>query len=112
MQRRVTPAQRQFVGFPEGSRFQPIKPGGRTGVLVLIDTAPDQKLEYIENQSMAAAGLAGSAAGTAADANGAAPAPAGTGSAAPAQSTPAAAPAASGAAAAEPEAPDDMDYED
>lgn len=100
------------MGFPEGSRFQPIKPGGRTGVLVLIDTAPDQQLEYVENQSMAAAGLAGSAAGTAPEASAAAPAATGTGSDAPEQATPAAAPASGSAAAAEPDAPDDMDYED
>lgn len=78
---------------------------------MLIDTTPDKPLEYVENQSMATAGLAGSAAGVANDATAAAPAPAANDST-PAQATPAAAPAAGGAAAAEPEAPDDMDYEE
>jgi 26S proteasome regulatory subunit RPN2 C-terminal domain len=98
----VTPAQRQYVKFPQGSRFQPIKPGARTGVMVLVDTQPEQPIEYVERQSVAdgATGdVPGGTAVAAADTAAAGGAAANTGTAVP-------------ATAAEPDAPEDMDYEE
>lgn len=111
----MTPAQRQFVAFTEGSRFQPIKPGGRTGVLVLVDTTPDQPVEYVENQSMATGGLVVAGAGNASGANGDAATDAAEqgGDAAPTQTAAVTSTLASSPAPpAEPDAPEDMDYED
>lgn len=98
---RVTPAQRQFVKFQAGSRFQPIKPGAHTGVLVLVDTTPDTPIEYVERAQNLAAAPTTRPAATAAAA-----------SPAVAASTPAApAPGAAGSGA-EPDAPEDMDYDE
>jgi hypothetical protein len=100
---RVTPAQRQFVKFPAGMRFQPIKPGAHTGVLVLVDSTPEAPMEYVERQALAAAPAAPPAA--------AAAAAAGAASAA-AAATPAAAAPGAADRGAEPDAPEDMDYDE
>ena len=88
--------------FPTGSRFQPIKPGAHTGVLVLVDSTPDAAVEYVERQALASAPAVPPAAETAAAAAAAAPTSTAT-AASPA------APAPGAGSGAEPDAPEDMD---
>lgn len=102
----MTPAQRQFVKYPAGSRFQPIKPGAHTGVLVLVDTTPEAPVEYVERQALASAPAVPPAAVPVAAPVARVVSPAAV------TSTPAApAPGAAGSGA-EPDAPDDMDYDE
>lgn len=86
----VVPAQAPLVSFDAAARFQPVKAGATTGILVLVDSTPGEAIDYVEKQSLAAV----SSPATAAEQGAAAPA------------------AAAADAVAEPEAPDDMDLEE
>ena len=44
---RVVPQQETYIGFPEGSRWMPVKSDARSGILILRDTKPDEAFETI-----------------------------------------------------------------
>ncbi|KAL4423070.1 hypothetical protein ABPG77_005875 [Micractinium sp. CCAP 211/92] len=87
---RVAPAQRKYITFPEGQRFQPIRPAP-SGFVVLKDTQPGaEEVEYLFQEDKPAAA-----------------APAAAGDAAPAAPAEA---AAAGGAADEPPPPEPFEY--
>ncbi|KAL4448567.1 hypothetical protein ABPG75_005786 [Micractinium tetrahymenae] len=88
---RVAPAQRKYIAFPEGQRFQPIRPAP-SGFVVLKDTQPEAgEVEYLFQEDKPAAAAAQAA-------------PAGDAPAAPAAAAPGA------GAADEPPPPEPFEY--
>lgn len=47
---RVIKLQEQYIEFPMHSRYKPVLPSRKSGFVILMDTAPEEPIEYIERK--------------------------------------------------------------